>query len=237
MNTTFNFGALSSVNPSSKAHLKPYTITDVKWGGAKIVSGVGKTSGKEWKALEVTFESEQGSHTERLFLPDVNNQQDTTDKEFPQANGGVKKAPSNIATFMQYIAHFASVLTPEGFEKLKAVSSKLKTAEDLAKAFIQITDPVKGKETKLKLVGKNDNGAVYARFPRPLGVNSKNEFFPVNIIGEGLFLSPYEKQQEAAYLNAKPSKMKSVLDDSINGDTNLGIDDSDEELDLDLSLD
>jgi hypothetical protein len=100
------------------------------------------------------------------------------------------------------------VLNPEGFEKMQAASSKFKSFDDVANALIKITDKVKGKETRLKLIGRNRDGKVVAEIPRILGINKEGEAFVAdNYIGSKLFFSDYEEGKRAEYLGSKPTDM------------------------------
>mgnify|MGYP003489505553 FL=1 len=74
--------------------------------------------------------------------------------------------------------------------------------------MIKITDKVKGKETKLKLIGKNRDGRVVADIPRIVGINKQGEsFISDNYIGDKLFFSDYEETQRAKYTKATPTEM------------------------------
>jgi hypothetical protein len=230
----FNFGNLANtqVSASSVRHLKPYTITKVKWDGAELTSGTAKT-GKDWKCLILHFVSDEGVHDERVFIPDHTNPKDVEDTEVEQPNGGKKVFPSNAKYFMQLIAHIAGILNPEGFAKMQAASAKFRSFDDMVKAFIQVTDKVKGKETNLKLVHVTRDGSNYAAFPRSLGVNSKGETFPINIIGEDLFFSNYEEGKRKELANAKPTKMKSSSDDIVDTVSTTSKGSEDEDLNFD----
>jgi hypothetical protein len=119
---------------------------------------------------------------------------------------------------MQLVAHFAGTLNPDGFKKLQEISGKFKSFDDMTTAFIKVVNAVKGKETNLKLVGRNNNGTIYACFPNVLGTNSKNEFFPINVIGDSLFFSAYEEGKRNEYLNAKPTHMGNSDNSALNID-------------------
>ena len=122
--------------------------------------------------------------------------------------------PSNFETIMAVVKQTAQVLNPTGFEKMQAASSKFRSFDDVAKALITVTDKVKGKETKLKLIGKNRDGKVVADIPRIVGINKQGEsFISDNYIGDKLFFSDYEEGEREKYMKAKPTEMKS--DDSI----------------------
>jgi hypothetical protein len=84
-------------------------------------------------------------------------------------------------------------------------------------------------ETELKLVGRNNNGTVYAALPQACGLNKAGEVFPVNFIGENLFFNNYELTQQKAYQNAKPTKMDSI-DNNPDENTSDDLDVSDLDL-------
>ena len=81
-------------------------------------------------------------------------------------------------------------------------------------------------ETKLKLVGRNNNGTIYAALPNACGLSKTGEVFPVNFIGDNLFFTNYELTQQKNYQNAKPTNMDSNTDNSdIDNSDDLNLDD------------
>ena len=110
---------------------------------------------------------------------------------------------------MTFIAQVAEVLNPEGFKKMQAASSKFKSFEDVVKAFIKITDPAKGKETNLKLVGRTQkDGTVVAALPKFVAISKTGEKFTCdNFLGNKLFFSAYEETRKKEYQQAKPTNM------------------------------
>ena len=121
---------------------------------------------------------------------------------------------------MTFIAQVATVLNPEGFKKMQAASSKFTSFDDVAKAFVKITDAVKGKQTNLKLVGGNRDGQIVPKLPKFVAVNKQGELFTCdNFIGDKLFFSDWENKQRDLYLNAKPTHVEDTVgvDTSITG--------------------
>ena len=109
---------------------------------------------------------------------------------------------------MAVVTQTAQVLNPVGYEKMQKASGNFRSFDDLAKALVQITDKVKGTETKLKLVGRNRDGKVVAEIPRIVGINKQGEKFVAdNYIGDKLFFTEYEETQRTKYLSATPTKM------------------------------
>jgi hypothetical protein len=233
--SNFNFGSLANIQVSSNnaKHLRPYTITKVKWEGVESVSG--GSGDKTWKALDFMFSSEDGEHRERVFIPNAENPKDTEDREMTLQNGGKKMMPSRAKEFMQIVGHFAGTLNPKGFEKLQQVCAKIKTFDELVSAFTTVINKVKGAETNLKLVGRNSGGTIYAAFPNPIGVNSNGEFFPCNIIGENLFFNNWEEKKRKEYLNAKPTNVSDNIQVAGEGElptfeTTNNVDEDDDDL-------
>ena len=228
----FNFGiSAESAIRNTRRPLAPWNIYDVKFTGCEIKEFDGKKDpSKHYKTIKINFENEDGYHSHTLFWPKDG---DDERREVDSSNGGKIIYPSNFEVLMAMVSQTAQVLNPSGFEKMQAASSKFKSFDDVAKALIQVTDKAKGKETKLKLIGKNSNGKVVADVPRIVGINKEGEaFISDNYIGDKLFFSDYEEGKREEYMKAKPTEMKS--DDSIEDTT--GIDKSEDSFDLDSLL-
>ena len=116
------------------------------------------------------------------------------------------------------------VLNPAGEEKIKANASKIKTIDQFIDLIIKALAGKDKVETNLKLVGRNNNGVIYASLPNPCGINKKGEIFPVNFIGENLFFSNYELTQQKAYQNATPTKMKDNTEDTSAPENDVDLD-------------
>jgi hypothetical protein len=108
-------------------------------------------------------------------------------------------------------------LNPAGEEKIKANASKIKTVDQFIDLVIRALNGKENVNTFLKLVGRNNNGTIYAALPSACGLSKSGEVFATNFIGEkdSLFFSNYELTQQKAYRNAKPTPMKDDAD--LNG--------------------
>lgn len=220
----FNFGiSADSAVRNTRRPLAPWNIYDVKFTGCEIKEFDGKKdASKHYKTIKINFENEDGYHSQTLFFPKDG---DDERREVDSSNGGKVIYPSNFEVLMAMVAQTGQVLNPSGFEKMQAASSKFKSFDDVAKALIQITDKVKGKETKIKLIGRNRDGKVVADVPRIVGINKEGQaFISDNYIGDKLFFTEYEEAQREKYLKAKPTEMKS--EESI-ADVN-GVDNTDD---------
>ncbi len=230
----FNFGSLATTQATSNVQqrLKPWDIYPVKYAGARVETIQGKKDPSQtYTILKVRFDGEDGFYEESIFYPKAG---DDVRPEYTSKDGHKYLGASSFDRTMTFIAQVAEVLNPEGFAKMQAASSKFRTFDDVAKAFIQITDKAKGKETKLKLVGRTQNGSLQAALPRFVAVNKQGERFCCdNFLGDKLFFSAYEEGKRAEYLKAKPTAMPSETND-------LGIDsastESDDEVDFESLL-
>lgn len=240
----FNFGiSKDSAVRTAKQQLKPWNIYNVKFVGCEIAEGVSKNDpSKSWKRLDIKFENDEGYFNVPLWFP---KEGDDERRTFTNDKGVVIAFPSNFETLMATVAQTAQILNPAGFEKMQAASSKFKSFDDVAKALIQITDKVKGTETKLKLIGSNYNGRVTTKIPNILAVSNSGEYanmdvksrptYPAdNFIGSKLFFNDYEEGLRSNYLNSKPTSMKPskendllISDDStpFSNDDELNLDD------------
>lgn len=221
----FNFGSLATTQATSNVQqrLKPWDIYPVKFAGARVETIQGKKDPSQtYTILKVRFDGEDGFYEESIFYPKAG---DDVRPEYTSKDGHKYLGASSFDRTMTFIAQVAEVLNPEGFAKMQAASSKFKTFDDVAKAFIQITDKAKGKETKLKLVGRTQNGSIQAALPKFVAVNKQGERFCCdNFLGDKLFFSAYEEGKRAEYTSAKPTAMGNTPEA-----TDFGVDSSAQE--------
>ncbi len=226
----FNFGSLATTQATSttQPRLKPWNIYPVKFSGARKETVTGKKDpNTTFEILKVRFDGEDGYYEESIFYP---KQGDDVRPTYTNTNGHEYQGASAFDRTMTFIAQVAEVLNPEGFKKMQAASGKFKSFDDVVTAFIKITDAVKGKETNLKLVGREKDGTVTAVLPKFVAINKNGEKFTCdNFIGDKLFFSAFEEQKKAEFLNAKPTKMSDTVNiaGSQNTQTNAGSEDID----------
>lgn len=204
----FNFGSLATTQATSNVQqrLKPWGIYPVKFSGARKETIQGKKDpNATYEILKVRFDGEDGYYEESIFYPKAGDEERPT---YTSKDGHEYQGASSFDRTMTFIAQVAEVLNPEGFKKMQAASSAFRSFDDVVKAFIKITDPAKGKETNLKLVGRTQNGNVVAGLPKFVAINKSGEKFTCdNFIGDKLFFSAYEESRKAEYANAKPTNM------------------------------
>jgi hypothetical protein len=114
--------------------------------------------------------------------------------------------PSNFEDLMNFIKQTVAILTPKGYEKLHAASSKFRSFDDVAAAVKKLLDPVVGTKTKIKLIGRNSQGKVVADAPRITGINHDGvSFISDNWIGDKLYFNDYELGRIKEYQSATPT--------------------------------
>lgn len=226
----FNFNSLANSDFSSSAsqHLKPYGIYDV------TLTKIEKTTLKGSKdpnavypvvSLEFTGCGEdKGTFSTNLFIPST--EDDMKRPVFQNTAGHDYQRPSRWENFQYTLMQIVHAINPTGEEKIKANASKIKSIDDFIGLVIKALTGKNLVETKLKLVGRNTNGTVYANLPNACGLNKAGELFPVNFIGDNLFFTNYEMTQQKAYQNAIPTNMDTVDPDKSNSDE-LNLDDID----------
>lgn len=231
----FNFGSLATTQAISNVQqrLKPWGIYPVKFAGARKETINGKKDPNAvYDILKVRFEGEDGYYEESIFYPKAG---DDERPVYTSKDGHEYQGASSFDRTMTFIAQVAEVLNPEGFKKMQDNSSKFKSFDDVVKAFIAITDPVKGKETNLKLVGRTQNGSVVACLPKFVAINKNGEKFTCdNFLGDKLFFSAYEETKKNEYANAKPTDMNET-NSSIAADVD-GISGGSEDIDFNALL-
>ena len=213
MNFNFGLSTESSVR-NTRRPLAPWNIYDVKFTGCEVKEFKGKNdTNATYKVIAINFENEDGYFSTSVFFP---KEGDDKRPEYENSNGGKQVYPSPFENCMAIVAQTGEILNPEGFKKMQAASSKFKSFDDVANCLIKITDQVKGKETKLKLVGRNRDGRVVADIPKIVRINSEGiKYISDNYIGDKLYFSDYEATERNKYLNAKPTEVK----DTMNIDT------------------
>lgn len=224
----FNFSNLSSTNFASNSaqHLKPYGIYKVN------LTKIEKTELKGSKdpnavypvvTLEFTGCGEdKGIFTTNLFIPTT--EEDMKRPEFENKDGHKYERPSRFENFQYTLMQIVHAINPAGEEKIKANVSKIKTIEQFIDLIVKALTGKDKVETSLKLVGRNNNGTVYAALPNACGINKSGEIFATNFIGDNLFFSNYELTQQKNYQNAKPTNMDTEDNPDVAGD-DLNIDD------------
>lgn len=224
---SFNFSNIENTSFSSNAtqYLKPYNIYKVN------LTKIEKTELKGSKdpnavypvvALEFTGCGEdKGVFTTNLFIP--TSDQDMERPTYQNANGHDYQRPSRFENFQFTLMQIVHALNPAGEEKIKANASKIKTIDQFIDLIIKALSGKDKVETNLKLVGRTNDGTVYATLPNACGLNKSGEVFPTNFIGDNLFFTNYELTQQKNYQNAKPTNMDKV--DNIEEENTIDLDD------------
>ena len=166
---------------------------------------------------------DKGVFTTNLFIP--NSPQDMERPTFQNANGHDYQRPSRFENFQFTLMQIVHALNPTGEEKIKANASKIKTIDQFIDLVIKALNGKDKVETNLKLVGRNNNGTVYASLPNACGLNKAGEVFPVNFIGDNLFFTNYELQQQKSFQSAKPTNMDNVDNPDSNDGDDLDLND------------
>lgn len=204
-----NFGLLNQIpeqKSASERQLKPWNIYNVKFAGCRIEE-IHKEE-NVYKILKVRFESEQGYYdTPIFFLAD--DERNTKKGSYTLSNGNVVETPSIEQQTYALIGQICMFLNPEGFKKLQANASKIKSFDELATYIVKITDTQKGKECQIKLVGRPSvDGRVYPNVPNLVRFNQKGELYACDTyIGNDLFFTDYQLGKKNEYENAKPTPM------------------------------
>ena len=220
----FNFSNLSEQNFASNAgaYLRPYGIYDVNLTKIEKTTLKGsKDPNAEYSVIAIEFTGcgdDKGVFTTNLFIPTT--EADMERKMLKNANGHENPVPSRFEEFQFTLMQIVHALNPTGEEKIKANASKIKSIDQFIDLVIKALAGKNNVTTKLKLVGRNNNGTIYAAIPRACGINKTGDIFPVNFIGDNLFFTNYEITQQKAYQNAKPTNMDKVKDDVTNDVTN-----------------
>ena len=227
----FNFSNLSEQNFTSNAgaYLRPYDIYTVNLTKIeKTVLKGSKDPNAEYPVVALEFTGtgdNKGTFSANLFIP-------TTDEDmkrpiYKNKEGHEYERPSHFEKFQYALMQIVHALNPAGEEKIKASASKIKTIDQFIDLIIKALSGKEKVETNLKLVGRNNNGTIYAALPDACGLKN-GEIFPVNFIGDNLFFTNYELTQQRNYQNAKPTNMDSIGNNSDTNDSgDIDLDDID----------
>lgn len=223
---SLNFGSLSTAQgvATGGKRLKSWEIHKVKFMGCKVETLQGKKDPTAtYKLLVTRFENDNGYYEERTFFP---NDDSAVRPKFTNANGHEYEGASNWEQIQTFIMQLLTNINPDKVKNFQAASSKFKSFDDVCSALIKLTDPHKGKEVFIKLIGKTDKeGRINPAFPRICGVNKEGVLFVSdNFIStkEGVLgFSDYEEGQMKKAKSAKPTnmgKVDDVADDSSTDD-------------------
>ena len=224
-----NFNSVSETNYASTAgqYLRPYGIYDVNLTKIeKTVLKGSKDPNAEYPIVALEFTGcgeDKGVFTTNLFIPTT--EEDLVRPTFKNNEGHEYNRPSRFENFQYTLMQIVHALNPTGEEKIKANASKIKTIDQFIDLIIKSLNGKNTVATKLKLVGRTNNGTVYAALPSACGLNKSGEIFPVNFIGENLFFTNFEITQQKAYQNAKPTSMPKDVDEK--SEESLDLDDID----------
>lgn len=216
---------------STRRPLAPWGIYDVTFKGVELKDIQGKKDpNAHYKILSIKFENGDGYFNVDLFYP---KETDAVRPQYDRPDGGKVTMASTFETTMAIVKQTAQVLNPKGFEKMQVASAKFKSFDDVANALNKILTPAIGKETKLKLTGRNRDGKVVAQIPRIVALNKEGQAFICdNYIGDKLFWSDYEAKKVEEYQKATPTAMpEQKLEDPIG---NIAEDSAKSEDDMDI---
>ena len=223
----FSFNNLSEQNFTSNAgaYLRPYDIYTVNLTKIeKTILKGSKDPNAEYPVVALEFTGtgdNKGTFSANLFIPQTDD--DMKRPVYKNNEGHEYERPSRFENFQFTLMQIVHAINPAGEEKIKANASKIKTVDQFIDLIIKALSGKNNVETNLKLVGRNNNGTIYAALPQACGLNKAGEVFPVNFIGENLFFTNYELTQQKQYQNAKPTNMDKVDNnpDVADGDVDL----------------
>lgn len=232
--SAFNFNSFAEVKPvSSVNYLKPYTINDnITIKSTEIKEGT-SANGTTWKNLAITFGNDEGIHNDSTFFLDITDPEVIERKSVDMPNGGKRQMASRWEQTYYKLAAIGYAFAPDLIDKFNSIVGKCRTFDDFIKAYKSMLDKVIDKNpTSMKLVGRNNNGHIYAVLPNCVGIAQANDekraaannvkvgdwyTWMVSPFGPNLFFSAYEEARKAELANAKPTNMSAQ--ESTNNDS------------------
>jgi hypothetical protein len=115
--------------------------------------------------------------------------------------------PSNVATMVYLFKHLLDAVNPEASEKINKGELKMEVNptnwNSVRKFMVEQTEAGKGKQTKIKLVKKNNGDAM---FPYFLAYSREGKLYmQTNFIGDNIFFTAKELQRISRAQAAKPT--------------------------------
>lgn len=214
----FNFSQLADQQFTSTAqnYLRPYNIYEVTLTKIEKTEIQGKKDPTaKYQAINLVFTGEDGTFDTNLFVP--NRPEDFEHKENENTH---KLQPSNWEKFYMTLLQIMEVLNPKGAETFKklAKEGKIKNTDTFIEVVLKALSNKTFDKVFLKLVGRNNDGKVYATLPTSCWYDmSENRVKPLNFINSDktkLNFSAYELQQSKKLEEAKPTPMPESNDDS-----------------------
>lgn len=204
-------------------YLAPFGIYDVKFMGTEDRTFQStKEPDKNYRVLDIKFAGKEGEYTYSLFYP-VEGDEDR--RIIPTTKGTNKEMPSRWEETKMFIAQLLQTLSPAGWARLQKGSVNIKTPEQLFQVLATLLDAVKGKETHLKLIGRQRNGVWEAQIPSFCAVSTRDHDHPVymseRFIGDNLKFSNWETQKMNEY-KAGPKEETGVPTSQNNLDSIYG---------------
>lgn len=242
--SVFDFGTFANVKTSDNVkYLKPYTINkDVAIKGTEIKEGT-SSNGNKWKSLVITFGNDEGIYSDSTFFLDTNDPRDVERGSVDMPNGGKRPLPSRWEQTSYKLAAIGRAFAADQIDKFNSIVSKVKTFDEFIKYYKSMLDKVVNKTTtSMKLVGRNNNGHIYATLPNCVGIAQATteekakannvqvgEWYTwmVNPFGDNLSFTAYEEGKRNELNNAKPTKIE---------ETPAGINDISDDVDFESLL-
>lgn len=227
MNTPFSFNSFAQVKVGDQnSYLKPYSINNnVTIKSTEIKEGT-SSNGNSWKSLVITFGNDEGIYHDSTFFLDINDPKVVERNEVDASNGGKRQMPSRWEQTYYKLAAIGHAFAPDLIEKFNKIIGKCKTFEEFIKTYKSMLDKVANKTTNnMKLVGRNNNGTIYAVLPNCVGIAQANteakaasngvnlnEWYTwmTSPFGDKLAFTSYEETQKEKLANAKPTNMSKV---------------------------
>ena len=208
--TDFSFGSDIQVVSTEKRYFLPWDIYNISKITVEENNFKGRNDpSKEYHTLRVRFENEDAYYDENVFYPTSDD--DFKDQEREDSNGRKYKLPSRFTQIKVFMGQVMQNVNPDGFAKFCAASSKFKSFEALAKAFMQVVNSAGDVDLQLKLCGRNQqDGSVFACLPNYVGFRSDGTQYASNFLGNSLFFTSKEEAKREIYKNAKPTQMPDI---------------------------
>jgi len=195
-----NFSFVENVKVSAPV-LEPNKIHSVVFNGCEartIESAKGK-----YDVLDIKFSNADGQFTDTVFDPG----------EDVDTDGMFGKNPSNVKALAVKVKHLLDAVCPENSPKVSQLQGSWL---EIRNQIIELTAPGIGKETKIKLLGREradqmGNKSIYPEFPGFFAKYDRNGnlYLATNFIGNSVYFKSSELTKIKNMQTATPTPMGS----------------------------
>ena len=212
----FNFNDVSTEVKESN-DFAPFGIYKVKYAGCEDRTFNGtKEPDKSYHVMDFKFEGDEGSYTHTLFYP---SEGDDERRVLKNSKGEDHQMPSRWDETKMFIAQLMQVLNPDGWTRFQKASVNIKTPEQMFAVVAKLMEKVVGKETNIKIIGRQKNGVWIPVIPSFCAISTKEHnavYMSEYFIGDNLKFNNWEQQKMNEYKSGSASEPTTPSEENLD---------------------